>query len=213
MMQKNINIKNKYNKNLSTIIEMPKTQIKDFIIISHCFTCNKLYKLYKNLSKTLVENGYGVVRYDVMGLGHSKGDFSDTSFSTNVEDLISIHDYISENYKEPSYLFGHSLGALVSIRAANSLDSIKCVASVGSPYNFDNLIRVFSNYEDKLKDKDSLIVNLAGRDIGIGLDYLNDLKKQNIDEIIKDFNRSIIIFHSDSDKIVQIGRASCRERV
>lgn len=202
MIQKNIDIQNKYKKNLSTIIEMPQSKIKDFLILSHCFTCNKAYKLYKNLSRTLVEYGYGVARYDVMGLGHSKGDFSHTSFSTNVEDLISVYDYISKNYKKPSFLFGHSLGGLVSIKAANSLDSIKGLAIVGSPYNFDNLIRLFSNYEDELKEKGNVIVNLSGRNINIGLDYLNDLRRQNIYEIIKNFDRSIIILHSDSDEIV-----------
>lgn len=202
MIQKNVNIKNKYNINLSAIIEIPEGQIKDFIVISHCFTCSKLYKLYKNLSKALVENAYGVCRYDVMGLGSSKGNFSHTSFSTNVEDLISVYDYISENYKTPSYLLGHSLGALVSIKAANSLTSVKGVSTVGSPYNFNNLIKFFSNYENELKKNNNIIVDLSGRSINIGLDYLNDLRKQNIEESIKNFNQSIIIFHSDTDKIV-----------
>lgn len=202
MVQENVNIKNKYNKNLSTIIEMPKSNIKDFIIISHCFTCSKLYKLYNSLSKFLVEKGYGVVRYDVMGLGDSEGDFSQTSFTTNVEDLISVYNYISENYKKPSFLFGHSLGSLVSIKAANLIDSIVGVAIVGSPSNFDNLIRLFSIYEDQLKEKDNMVVNLSGRDINIGLNYLKDIRDESVDEIFKDFNRSIIIFHSNSDKTV-----------
>lgn len=202
MLQKNINIENKYNKNLSTTIEMPDSNIKDFIIISHCFTCSKLYKLYNSLSKILVENGYGVVRYDVMGLGQSEGSFSDSSFSTNVEDLITVYDYISENYKKPRYLFGHSLGSLVSIKAANSLDSVNGVATVGSPLNFKNLIRLLSNYENELIEKDNIIVDLLGRNINIGLEYLQDLRNKNPEEFIKDFNKSIIIFHSDSDRTV-----------
>lgn len=201
-MQENIVIKNKYNKNLSATIEMPEENIKDFIIISHCFTCSKLYKLYNNISKTLVKMGYGVVRYDVMGLGDSEGDFSDTSFSTNVEDLITVYDYISENYKKTRYLFGHSLGGLVSIKAANILDSIIGVVTVGSPFNFDNLIRIFSNYEDELKENYNIVVNLSGRNINIGLDYLKDLKGESTKDIIKDFNKSIIIFHSNSDRVV-----------
>ena len=202
LIQKNVTIKNKYNKNLSAIIEVPKEDAKDFIIISHCFTCSKIYKLYNNISKTLVENGYGVVRYDVMGLGDSEGDFSDTSFTTNVEDLITVYDYISENYSKPSYLFGHSLGSLVSIKVANMLDGIKGVVTVGSPYNFDNLIRLFSNYEEELIEKDNMVVNLLGRNINIGLDYLKDLRGESVDEIINNFKKSIIIFHSNSDRIV-----------
>lgn len=202
MLRKDIEIKNKYNKNLSVIIEIPKNNIKDFVIITHCFTCSKLYKLYNNISKVLVENAYGVVRYDVMGLGNSEGDFSESTFTTNVEDLISVYDYISKNYKAPTYLFGHSLGGLVSIKAANLLDSIAGVVTVGSPSNFNNLIKLFSSYEEQLREKDNIIVNLAGRNINIGLDYLKDLKRENIHNIIKDFKKSIIIFHSNSDRIV-----------
>lgn len=201
-MQNNITIKNKYNKNLSAIIEMPIGDVQDFIIISHCFTCSKLYKLYNNISKHLVEKGYGVVRYDVMGLGESEGDFNNTSFTTNVEDLMAVYDYISENYKNPSYLFGHSLGSLVSLKAANMLDGIKGVITVGSPVNFNNLIRLYSNYERELIEKDNLVVDLSGRKINLGLDYLKDLRGESAEDIIKNFNKSIIIFHSNSDRTV-----------
>lgn len=202
MLQENINIINKYNKNLSTIIEMPKNNLKDYIIISHCFTCSKLYKLYNNISRILVANNYGVVRYDVMGLGESQGDFSNTSFNTNIEDLISVYNYISKNYKKPRYLFGHSLGSLVSIKAATILDSIIGVATVGSPSSFDNLIRLFSSYENDLKEKDNIMVKLSGRKISIGLDYLKDIRNENVNEFLRAFNKDIIIFHSNSDKIV-----------
>lgn len=205
MIQKNVFIKNKYNKDLSAIIETPDGDIKDFIIISHCFTCSRLYKLYNNISKVLVGNGYGVARYDAMGLGESEGDFGDTSFSTNVEDLITVYDYISENYKKPHFLIGHSLGSLVSIKAANILESIVGVATIGGPHNFDNLIKLFSTYEDELKEKDNIVVNLLGRDINFGLDYLKDLRNESADEIIRAFNKSIIIFHSNSDRTVSYG--------
>lgn len=201
-MREVIKIKNKYNKELSAIIEAPETSVKDFIIISHCFTCSKSYKLYNNISKILTEKGYGVVRYDVMGLGDSEGDFSNTSFSTNVEDLISIYEHISKNYKKPSYLFGHSIGSLVSIKAANILESVMGVATIGSPSDFDNLLRVFSNYEDELIEKNNVVVKLAGRNINIGLDYLKDLQNESVDDIIENFNKAIIMFHSDTDRTV-----------
>nr|WP_300006288.1 alpha/beta hydrolase [Tissierella sp.] len=201
-MQKKINIKNNYNKNLSVIIEVPKDNIKDFIIISHCFTCSKSYKLYNNISKLLVERGYGVVRYDAMGLGSSEGDFSKTSFSTNVEDLIAVYYYIAEKYKTPSYLLGHSIGSLVSIKTANILEGVKGVATVGSPSDFKNVVRLFSRYEDELIQNDNLVVKLAGRDINLGLEYLKDAREENMDEIIKQFTKPIIMFHSDSDSTV-----------
>jgi len=202
VIRKNINIINKYNKHLSTIIEMPETNVKDFIIISHCFTCSKLYKLYNGISKRLVEHGYGVVRYDAMGLGNSEGNFSATSFQTNFEDLITIYNYVSKEYKNPSYLLGHSLGSLISLKAANNLDSVKGVITIGSPSNFDNLIKILSNYENELINMDSVEIKVSGQNISIGIDYLNSLRTEDIYKTIKNFKKSIIMFHSNSDKIV-----------
>lgn len=201
-MKARVEIINKYGKNLSAIIGKPETSVKDFIIISHCFTCSKLYKLYNNISEFLVEMGYGVVRYDAMGLGNSQGDFSETSFSTNVEDLISVYDYIGRNYKDPAYLFGHSIGGLVSIKASNILEHVKGVVTVGSPSNFDNLINVFSNYESALKSKGSIEVKLGGRSVNIGMEYLKDVRGVNIEQIIGDFNKPIIMFQSNTDRTV-----------
>jgi putative redox protein len=73
---------------------------------------------------------------------------------------------------------------------------------VASPQNFDNLIRLFSSYEQELKEKDNLVVKLFGRDINIGLDYLKDLKGESADEIFANFKKPIIMFHSLTDKVV-----------
>lgn len=202
MIKENLQVKNKYNKHLSVIVEIPKDDLKDFVIISHCFTCSKIYKLYNNISKILVDNNYAVVRYDVMGLGSSEGDFSDTSFTTNVEDLIAVYNFISDKYKTPKYLFGHSLGSLVSIKAANILEPIKAVATIGSPKNFNNLIKLFSQYEDSFDESGKVKVNLSGRNIELGKDFLDDLKNMDSKEIIENFNRPILIFHSNSDAVV-----------
>jgi len=201
-VQKRLEITNKYDKKLSTIIELPENNIKDFLIISHCFTCSKLYKLYNNISKLLVAYGYGVVRYDAMGLGDSEGDFSKTSFTTNVEDVISVYNYIKEKYKEPRFLMGHSLGSIVSIKAGNLLGAIEGVITVGSPSNFDALINIFSAFESRLDKKEPVKINLAGSNLSIGLDYLKDLRSESVDDILKEFNKDILIFHSNADKTV-----------
>lgn len=201
-MQKKVFVKNEYNKNLSVIINLPEENLKDIVIVSHCFTCSKSYKLYNSISKTLTAKGYGVVRYDVMGLGNSAGDFSKTSFSTNVEDLVSIYNYMSKNYKQPRYLFGHSIGSLVSIKAANKLDAVIGVATVGGPSDFTNLLRLYSYHQEELIKNERITAKIGGRDIKIGIDYLEDMKKESISQIITNFNKSIIMFHSNTDQTV-----------
>lgn len=202
MISKDIFIKNKYNKKLSALLECPNDLVKDYIIVNHCFTCSKNYKIYNNISKILVKNGYGVIRFDMMGLGNSEGRFEDTNFSTNVEDLISVYDYISSNYKPPKFLVGHSLGGLISIKATSKLDSIKGVATIGTPFNLNGLIHLLSKYEEELSNHGQARINIAGRQFKIGDHFLEDIRNEDVDDTIGNFNKPIIIFHSNEDKTV-----------
>ncbi|MBS4538452.1 alpha/beta hydrolase [Clostridium sp. D2Q-11] len=202
MFSKEISIKNKYNKFLSILLEYPDDTLKDYIIFNHCFTCSKNYKIYNNISKILVKNGYGTIRFDMTGLGDSEGDFEDTNLTTNIEDLISVYEYISSNYKTPKFLIGHSLGGLISIKAASQLPFIKGIATIGTPYNLNGLIKLFSKYEDELSSKGKTEIDIAGRKFKIGDHFLEDIKNENIHQSMRKFDKPIIIFHSNKDKTV-----------
>lgn len=204
MLSKKLFIKNKCNKNLSVLLEYPEGIVKDYIIINHCFTCAKNYKIYNNISESLVSNGYGTIRFDMMGLGDSEGKFKDTNFNTNVEDLTSVYEYISSNYNPPKFLIGHSLGGLISIKASHKLSSIKGIATIGTPYNLNSLLSLLSKYEEELSNNGEIKINVAGREFKIRDHFLENLKTEDIDGSIKNLNKAIIIFHSDKDKTVPI---------
>lgn len=202
MFHKNLKIKNKRNKLLAVVLDIPKSNVKDYVIFNHCFTCSKNYKIYNNISKILLENGYATIRYDMMGLGNSEGDFCDSSFTTNIEDLISVYEYIKENYKAPKFLIGHSLGGLISIKASKKLNSIEGIATIGSPFNFNNLIEIFSKYSDEFDRKGYARISISGRDFNISNKFFREIKNEPIETMVQDFNKSIIIFHSDVDRVV-----------
>ncbi len=52
-------------------------------------------------------DGIGVIRFDFTGLGESEGEFSDTNFSSNVDDLITVFDYMKENNTTPQIIIGN----------------------------------------------------------------------------------------------------------
>ncbi|MGO1370192.1 alpha/beta hydrolase family protein [Senegalia sp. (in: firmicutes)] len=202
MISKNLKIKNKYDKRLSVILNLPKENIKDYIIFNHCFTCSKDYKIYNNISKVLASNGYATIRFDMMGLGNSEGDFKDSSFSTNIEDLISVYEFVKKNYKAPKFLIGHSLGGLISIKSSEKLEGIKGIAAIGTPFNLDGLKNIFSKYYDELSKNGKAKIDIAGREFTIGIKFLEDIKNEDIESTIKNFNKPIAIFHSNIDKVV-----------
>ncbi len=45
--------------------------------------------LFARLDSVLVEAGIAVLRFDFTGLGENEGDFADTNFTSNTEDLVA----------------------------------------------------------------------------------------------------------------------------
>jgi alpha/beta superfamily hydrolase len=50
------------------------------------------------------------LRFDFTGLGNSDGDFANTNFSSNLQDLLAASDFLRDNYEAPALMIGHSLG-------------------------------------------------------------------------------------------------------
>jgi putative redox protein len=199
---------NKAGQQLAARLELPANQLPhNFVLFAHCFTCNKNLLAIKNISKSLSSNGFGVLRFDFTGLGESEGDFADTNFSGNVEDLIAAAEYLQDTYKAPSLLIGHSLGGAAAIIAASEIASIKAIATIAAPSNpvhVKNLLR--SNVEE-INLKGKAVVNIGGRDFTIKKQFLEDLETRTFAQIVKELRKPLLIIHSPQDQIVAIKNA------
>ncbi len=200
--------KNKEGQSLVGRLELPVNQHPhNFAIFAHCFTCNKNLAAVRNIGKALTSNGFGVLRFDFTGLGESEGDFGDTNFSGNVEDLIAAADYLNDNYKAPTLLIGHSLGGAAVIYAAAQLSSVKAVATIGAPSNPKHVQHLLQSSLDEIKKNGKAIVNLGGRDFTIKKQFLDDLEHKTLSETVKNLRKPILIMHSPQDSIVGIKNA------
>ena len=78
---------------LAATLDFPvEVSPSQFAIFSHCFTCTRQTLTTSRLSRGLAQVGIGVLRFDFTGLGESSGDFADTTFSSNVADLVAAAD-------------------------------------------------------------------------------------------------------------------------
>ena len=199
---------NKEGQSLVGKLELPANQHPhNFAIFAHCFTCNKNLAAVRNIGKALTSNGFGVLRFDFTGLGESEGDFGDTNFSGNVEDLIAAADYLNDNYSAPTLLIGHSLGGAAAIYAAAQVNSIKAVATIGAPSNPKHVQRLLQSSVDEIKKNGKAIVNLSGRDFTIKKQFLDDLERNTLSETVKNLRKPILIMHSPQDNTVGIKNA------
>lgn len=179
----------------------------NFAIFAHCFTCNKNLLAVKNIGKGLTSHGFGVLRFDFTGLGESEGDFADTNFSGNVEDLVAAADFLQENYKAPTLIIGHSLGGAASIFASKEIASIQAIATIGAPSNPVHVKHLLKSGIEEIQAEGKAVVNLSGRDFTIKKQFLDDLETKSLPETAKALRKPLLIMHSPQDDTVGIKNA------
>ncbi|MDZ7720504.1 MAG: alpha/beta fold hydrolase [Balneolaceae bacterium] len=194
---------------LSAKMDQPDDGIsRGTVLFAHCFTCSKNLRAVSNISKALTGSGFGVFRFDFTGLGESEGDFSDTNFSSNVDDLVAAADYMENEWEAPRMLMGHSLGGAAVLQAAHQIKSSEAVVTVGAPCNPDHVTHHLLDKREEIEKKGEARVNLAGRTFTIKKQFLDDLEEQLMDKIIRNLERSLLIFHSPVDQTVGIDNAA-----
>jgi len=203
-----VSFQNKKGQNLAGRLELPANRYPhNFVIFAHCFTCTKNLSAVRNIGKALTANGFGVLRFDFTGLGESDGDFENTNFSGNVEDLIAAADYLENNYSAPTLLVGHSLGGAAVIFASAQIKAIKAVATIGTPSNPTHVQNLLKSGLEEIEASGKAIVNLSGRDFTIKKQFLDDLESQALPKILNGLRKPLLILHSPQDDTVGIKNA------
>ena len=203
-----INFTNAEGQQLVGRLELPVNQHPhNFVIFAHCFTCNKNLSAVKNITRELTSNGFGVLRFDFTGLGESEGDFENTNFSGNVDDLISASNYLKENHTAPTLLIGHSLGGAAVIFAASKIDSVKAVATIGAPSNPKHVEHLIQNSVEEIKATGKANVSIGGRPFTIKKQFLDDIETKSLPDVAKNLRKALLVLHSPQDTTVGIENA------
>lgn len=177
-------------------------------LFAHCFTCSKNLKVVGNITAALAGSGISTFRFDFTGLGQSEGDFADTNFSSNVEDLIAAYEYMDEQGEAPAILIGHSLGGAAVLQAASRMPAVKAVAVIAAPAHPAHVKDNFGLSLQKIKEDGRAEVELEGRKFTIKKQFLDDLDEIRMKEKIEGLDRALMIFHSPTDNRVGIENAS-----
>jgi putative redox protein len=208
-MCQRFSFQNSYGQTLSARIELPSNQKPAaFALFAHCFTCSKDLLAVKNISRALNEEGIGVMRFDFTGLGQSEGDFADSNFSSNVQDLVAAANALAAEFEAPQLIIGHSLGGAAAIFAASEIESIKAVATIGSPSQPEHVQHLLKGSLDTIAENDSALVNIGGRDFTIKKQFVDDLQNRNMFKVVKALRKPILVLHSPQDTTVGIQNAA-----
>ena len=204
-----IKFPNAQGEELSARLEMPVYgKPKAYALFAHCFTCSKNLLAVGHISRALTSQNIAVLRFDFTGLGESEGDFANTNFSSNVEDLLHAANYLEQHYAAPQILIGHSLGGAAVLMAGSQLDYIKVVATVGAPSEPEHVKRQFGVKVDDIEEAGKAEVSLAGRTFTIKKQFLDDLEQNKVEQNIAKLKAALLVMHSPQDETVGINNAS-----
>ncbi len=191
---------------LAGLLEIPDAKPQATALIAHCFTCGKDIAAASRIARSLVKKGYAVMRFDFTGLGNSDGDFANTNFTSNVQDLVAAADYLRQQDMAPSILVGHSLGGTAVLNAAGSIPEALGVVTIGSPADAQHVSKQFHCDIDTINDKGEAKVDLAGRAFTIKKQFLDDISQTSVKTIEK-LKQDLLVLHSPVDSTVSIQEA------
>ncbi len=179
-----------------------------FALFAHCFSCSKDIFAAARISQALGDHGIAVLRFDSTGLGHSDGDFANTNFSSNVEDLLAAVDYMRAHQEAPALLIGHSLGGAAVLMAAAQVPEARAVVTLAAPADTEHVVNNFIEHLPEIEARGEAQVQLGGRPFTIKQQFVEDLQGQKVVEAAKELKRAYLVMHAPLDQTVGIDNAT-----
>ena len=209
MKKLKLEFENASGMRLAGMLEMPNFEgdLEAYAIFAHCFTCGKDIAAATRISRAQATAGGAVLRVAFTGLGNSNGDFGNTNFSSNVQDLLSAAYALEQRYQAPQILIGHSLGGAAVLSAAVQLESIRAVVTIGAPSSADHVKHLFKDSVEQIQNEGEAAVSLGGREFLIKKQFLEDIDRYASPESLGSLNAALLIFHSPLDTYVSIDEA------
>lgn len=193
---------------LAARLDLPEGPHLATALFAHCFTCGKDIAAARRIAGRLAAMGIAVLRFDFTGLGHSEGEFANTSFATNLGDLAAAARYLEARGMAPGLLIGHSLGGAAILRAAAEIPSARAVVTIGAPFEPGHVTHHFGDAIDRIDAEGSAEVLLAGRRVRIGREFLESVRGEALEPAIAGLRRALLVLHAPRDAVVGIDNAT-----
>jgi len=193
---------------LAAALDLPDGEPKAYALFAHCFTCGKDVLAAKRIAVALAENGIAVLRFDFTGLGSSEGDFANSTFSSNVADLVRAADHLRETRQAPAILIGHSLGGAAILAAAGQIGEAKAVVTIAAPSDPSHVTGLFKDHIDNIRKDGQADVSLAGRPFTIKSQFLDDIAEHGLMGHIANLRKALLVMHAPTDDTVSIDNAT-----
>jgi len=208
MPTQQVSFEGAHGHTLAARLETPPGTPKAYALFAHCFSCGKDSMAAVKVSRALAARSIATLRFDFTGLGASGGEFADTTFSTNLDDVVAAADYLRRQHAAPALLIGHSLGGAAVIAAADRIGEARALVTIGAPSDIAHVTHTFSTAVPEIEAQGESVVTLGARKLTLRRAFLDDLREHPQLERIAKLRRALLIMHAPTDAVVGIENAS-----
>ena len=188
---------------LDARLDMPDSvSPRAFVIMCHCFTCTKETITTSRIARGLAQNGYAVLRFDFTGLGNSEGDFADSNFTSMVDDVLHVAQFLSKEYQAPTAMLGHSMGGTAVLAASAQLPSCKTVITIASPSTPSHVLHHFGKAMAQLESGMNAEISVAGVMYPVKPQFIEDVRKYNMKSQMRPYNKPLMAIRAGKDALV-----------
>jgi putative redox protein len=198
---------NAQGQKLAALLDRPDGPVRATALFAHCFTCGKSNRAARRIAEGMKLHGIAVLRFDFTGIGASEGEFANTTFSSNIDDLVAAADHLRSVLKAPALLIGHSLGGAAVLAAAHRIPEARAVVTIAAPFDPAHVVGLFGEKIHEIDEKDEVEVTLAGRPFRVRKSFLDDVNQQNLGARVGSLRKALLVFHSPTDDTVGIENA------
>ncbi len=193
---------------LSGYLQLPVDQDpRHFALLAHCFSCTKNSRALREIARALNMEGFGVLRFDMTGLGESEGDFGEGGFASNVGDIVAAYGFLAAEHAAPALIVGHSLGGTAMLCAGGLLPAVRAMVTIGSPSQAEHATHLFADSLEEIERRGQATVHLGERPFDISLDFVRSLTEANVTAALAANRKALLIMHSPQDATVDISHA------
>ncbi len=193
---------------LAARLDRPAGPPRAFALFAHCFTCSKDILAASRIANALTDAGFAVLRFDFTGLGMSDGEFANTNFSSNTDDLLAAASWLRATHRAPQVIVGHSLGGSAALAIAGEIPEVRAVVTIGAPADPAHVTGAFSSSLDEIEAEGEASVELAGRTFTIRRQFVYDLRNHVVTERVATLRKALLVLHSPVDNIVGVEHAA-----
>ena len=208
MAKENVTFPNRDGLSLAATLDLPEGTPRGYALFAHCFNCSRNISAVRRISRGLLDAGIGVLSFDFTGLGESEGEFGDSNFAHQTDDLLAAAGYMERTRgTPPELLVGHSLGGTAVLYAARKLPKARGVVTIGSPADPAHVFNLFDCTLEEMEESGVADVNIGGRPFSVKREFVEDLRAHPPESWLPELRKNLLLFHSPLDRTVGIENA------